>query len=153
MGGNPNARRRRTVALVLPLLALAVLSMAAEKEAGKGERPTSFLGNPARGKTLFLRHCAPCHGDQGKGNGPNAKNLDPPPRNLTDEAYMGKKSDEDLFDAVNEGGYTVNRSVLMPPWGKTFGGQGVRDVVAYLRTLHRPKPTAGQPAGKMTPAR
>jgi mono/diheme cytochrome c family protein len=152
MGGTARVVWRRTLALAFPLLAVAALSLAAEKAAEK-DRPVSFLGNAARGKTLFLRYCSPCHGQQGRGDGPNAKNLDPPPRNLTDNAYMSKKTDEDLFDALNEGGYAVNRSVLMPPWGKTVGEDGVRDLVAYLRSFHRPKATAGPAAGKAGPTR
>jgi mono/diheme cytochrome c family protein len=140
------------VAFALLALALAALSLAAEKTAGPG-RPESFRGDAVRGKALFLRYCSPCHGNEGKGNGPNAKNLDPPPRNLTDDAYMSKKSDDDLFDVLNEGGYSVNRSVLMPPWGKTVGEQGVKDLITHIRSLHRPKAATGQSAGKPAPAR
>src|ERR1700677_463599 len=31
--------------------------------------------NPTSGKEDFLNHCAPCHGDNGKGNGPELKVL------------------------------------------------------------------------------
>jgi mono/diheme cytochrome c family protein len=140
------------VALAFPALTLPAASPASEK-AIQPARSASLLGDAARGKTLFLHYCTPCHGSEGRGDGPNAKNLDPPPRNLTDDAYMSKKSDEDLFDALNKGGYEVNRSVLMPPWGRTVGEQGTKDLIAYIRGLHRPKAATPQPAGTPAPAR
>jgi len=152
MDSNSGGWRAGVVAFAFPALALAALSLAAGK-AALPDRPESFLGNPARGKTLFLHYCSPCHGNEGKGNGPNAKNLDPPARNLTDDPYMSKRLDEDLFEVLNEGGYAVNRSVLMPPWGKTVGEQGVKDLIAHIRNLHRPKAATAQPAGKPSPAR
>lgn len=36
----------------------------------------------AKGKDLYGQICAQCHGADGRGNGPSAKALDPPPRNL-----------------------------------------------------------------------
>jgi len=42
--------------------------------------PTSEL--LAAGKTLFSQNCAACHGPAGQGDGPAAKGLNPPPRNL-----------------------------------------------------------------------
>lgn len=36
-----------------------------------------------RGKALFERNCASCHGSAGRGDGPAARGLDPPPRNFT----------------------------------------------------------------------
>lgn len=37
----------------------------------------------AEGKALFARECAACHGDTGKGGGPAAEGMVPPPRDLT----------------------------------------------------------------------
>lgn len=38
----------------------------------------------ARGETLYKQQCASCHGDTGKGNGPAATSLKPPPRDFAD---------------------------------------------------------------------
>ena len=37
----------------------------------------------ARGDQLYQQHCGSCHGVRGAGDGPAARGLDPPPRNLT----------------------------------------------------------------------
>ena len=38
----------------------------------------------ARGERLYAQECATCHGPSGKGDGPGARSLRPPPRNFSD---------------------------------------------------------------------
>ena len=39
--------------------------------------------NPTSGKEMFTEYCAPCHGVDGKGNGPAASAMKIPPTDLT----------------------------------------------------------------------
>jgi cbb3-type cytochrome c oxidase subunit II len=39
------------------------------------------------GRTLFVEHCAPCHGEEGRGNGLGAPFLNPRPRDFTQSAF------------------------------------------------------------------
>jgi hypothetical protein len=48
---------------------------------------------------------------------------------------MRRFSDQQLFDAVSQGGAERGKSNLMPPWGHTLNERYVRYLVAYLRTL------------------
>ena len=89
------------------------------------------------GKTVFVYYCQTCHGETGAGDGFNAFNLDPKPRDLSDPAFQKKKSDQDLEDAVRRGGSGVGLTALMPPWGKTLSDREVAEVVRYVRTLAR----------------
>lgn len=41
----------------------------------------------AAGAALYEQHCAMCHGPGGRGGGPMARLLTPPPRGLADEAW------------------------------------------------------------------
>jgi len=54
------------------------------------------------GKPLFLRYCASCHGVAGRGDGPDASFLDPPPRDLR-EGFLSKYQTEDLVRRVRDG--------------------------------------------------
>ncbi len=89
------------------------------------------------GKEVWGHYCQMCHGEGGAGDGFNAFNLDPHPRDLTDPAFQRKKSDADLADAIRRGGAGVGLSPLMPPWGKTLSARQVDEVIAYVRTFRK----------------
>ncbi|MEK7748329.1 MAG: c-type cytochrome, partial [Nitrospirota bacterium] len=93
----------------------------------------------AEGKKTFDRYCAPCHGDSGAGDGYNAKNLDPHARDLTDsqEAYMAKLKNEEIYEVIEKGGAGVDLAPTMPSWGKTLSQNQIWSLVAYVRTMHK----------------
>lgn len=68
---------------------------------------TVMTPNPelmARGKELYLRICATCHGAEGKGDGPGAKGLKPTPRNFTEGAeWKNGSSIEGIYKTLEEG--------------------------------------------------
>ncbi len=90
------------------------------------------------GKATYEHYCQTCHGETGAGDGFNAFNLDPHPRDLSDPAFQKSKTDADLFDAVRRGGAGVGLTPLMPPWGHTLSDRQIDDVILYLRSLRRP---------------
>jgi len=53
--------------------------------------------------TDFTTHCAVCHGATGRGDGPAAKGLTPPPADLTDAARMGEHSLFGLYNTITLG--------------------------------------------------
>jgi cytochrome c oxidase cbb3-type subunit 3 len=86
---------------------------------------------------LYGGYCAPCHGARGRGDGPNAAYLPVPPAPHADRAYMSRRSDDRLFDAIYSGGYPLGRSVTMPPYGETLARSEIWSLVRYLRELCR----------------
>jgi len=92
-----------------------------------------------RGQKLLEHYCAVCHGASGEGDGFNAFNLNPKPRNLADRESMRRFSDQQLLAAISQGGLERGKSNLMPPWGNTLNERQVRYLVAYLRTLGEAK--------------
>lgn len=102
---------------------------------------TSNAGDMEAAKTLYKGFCTPCHGDKGIGDGPNAEGLDPAPRDLTDnvkEKYMVKRTSEELYKAISLGGREIEKSGLMPPFGKTFSEKEIWQIVAYIQTFYTP---------------
>jgi mono/diheme cytochrome c family protein len=89
------------------------------------------------GRDVYRHYCLTCHGETGAGDGFNAFNLDPHPRDFSDPTFQ-KKTDADIRDAIRRGGAGVALSPLMPPWGRTLGDRKIDDVVMYLRTFRRP---------------
>ncbi len=85
----------------------------------------------------YLAHCAACHGNEGRGDGFNARFLRRTPTAHADAAYMSARPDDSLYDAVASGGAIMNKSHFMPPWGGTLMPGEIKDLVAYMRTLCR----------------
>ncbi len=90
-----------------------------------------------QGERLYHQYCAVCHGKSGGGDGFNAWNLQPRPRDLTDSAYMNVLSDERIAEAIREGGAGVQKSELMPAWGNTFTKTEINQLVSFIRTLSK----------------
>ena len=57
----------------------------------------------ARGAALYAEQCASCHGAAGKGDGPNAKGLEPPPIAFTDLARARERSLFGLYQVIGQG--------------------------------------------------
>lgn len=89
------------------------------------------------GKGVYVHYCQTCHGETGAGDGFNAFNLDPHPRDLSDPAFWKKKTDADLADVIRRGGAGVGLSPLMPPWGHTLSPQQVDQAILYLKTFRK----------------
>jgi cytochrome c oxidase cbb3-type subunit 3 len=125
--------------LVLP--ALFLLVSCTRKPAGapaKANAPAPPGYELRLGKETYRLYCQTCHGETGAGDGFNAFNLDPHPRDISDPEFQKKKSDADLADVIRRGGSGAGLSALMPPWGKTLSEAQIREVILHIRTLKKP---------------
>jgi mono/diheme cytochrome c family protein len=88
-----------------------------------------------QGKVLFVKYCSVCHGAEGKGDGFNAFNLEPRPRDLSDKQYMSAFSEERLYQTIDLGGRGMNKSPSMPSWGGRLSRQEIRYVIAFVQSM------------------
>jgi mono/diheme cytochrome c family protein len=95
----------------------------------------TFTYEQSQGAVLYEKYCLVCHGKEGKGDGFNAFNLDPRPRDFTDSTYMKALSDEQIAQTITGGGRSVNKSPLMPAYGWTLDRQQIRYLASYLRSF------------------
>jgi mono/diheme cytochrome c family protein len=86
-------------------------------------------------RKLYLDKCAECHGDTGKGDGPQGRMYDPQPKDLTDAAHMNAVSDGELFYKISEG----HRP--MPAFRKRLTDEQRWQLVLFLRSLSSSAPT------------
>jgi mono/diheme cytochrome c family protein len=90
-----------------------------------------------KGQAIYKVNCVPCHGVSGKGDGPGAGVLKPPPRDHTDYAYMSTLTDKNIADVIKMGGAIKGRPLM--PSHPQIGGADMDALVAYIRTLSVPK--------------
>jgi len=57
----------------------------------------------ARGQALYAQQCASCHGDTGRGDGPAAQALQPPPIDFTDKSRASARSLFGLYQVIGHG--------------------------------------------------
>lgn len=89
------------------------------------------------GKALYARWCAACHGETGRGDGPNAARLPVKPAVHSSRDAMAARPDDSLFDTIASGGAVMNRSPRMPAFGGTLTTDEIRALVRHIRTLCR----------------
>jgi mono/diheme cytochrome c family protein len=48
---------------------------------------------------------------------------------------MSTMSDEEMLKVIKNGGASVGKSPLMPPWGASLKDDQIQDIIVYIRTL------------------
>ncbi len=81
------------------------------------------------GKKLYARHCASCHGPQGKGDGGMAL-AGGAPSDLTDEAWDYGSTDGEIFVAIRDG---VSADMLA--YQDKLDDKQTWQVVTFIRSL------------------
>jgi cbb3-type cytochrome c oxidase subunit III len=89
------------------------------------------------GEELYLRHCADCHGVDGRGN--TAREMGQPYADLTDDAWKFGGDDGSIANAIRDGSFG-----LMPGFGDQLKEAQVQELVAWLKVLRR-RATGGSP--------
>ena len=91
----------------------------------------AFSARGQEAKQLYEQTCAGCHGVSGKGDGPTGQMLQPKPADFTtalkgkDEAYLTK--------VIREGGASVGKSPLMPPYQGVFSEEQIQGLIQYVK--------------------
>ncbi len=83
-----------------------------------------------RGQALYNTHCLPCHGLQGRGNGPVAPTYTPQPADLSSPRVQGL-TDGDIFLRITNGFST------MPGFRKQLEPDERWDIVNYVRSFRQ----------------
>lgn len=118
---------------------------------GVAARDSSFAGvsyqrgrspmdlSVARGKIVYGRYCAICHGESGEGDGFNAYNVKATygltPTSFADSSTFASVRADSALEAIRNGGPAVGKSPAMPPWGRTLTRGDLIDVWDYVHSL------------------
>ncbi len=107
---------------VTVIIVSSQLALAAPKET---DQPNI---DQIKGRKIFAKHCAGCHGPEGKGDGYLL--LGPDPANLT-RPTTKKNPDALLLQTIHEG------KPNMPSWKGRLSEDESRAVLAYIRALKK----------------
>jgi mono/diheme cytochrome c family protein len=112
---------------------------AAQEGFGDGD----LTAGEAHGKRVFGQRCATCHGPEGRGDGQNAFNLQPPPPVFQES--LVELSVEDRRAVIEGGTAALDRSALCPPWGRSLRIEEVDALLAYMAVMERLSPQDEEP--------
>ncbi len=131
--------------LLLALLAASCFAAVSNAQATSTSTPAN------NGKMMFSSYCAPCHGVDGRGNGPAAAALKTPPADLTllSENNHGQFPDQRVAAVLRFGvNVPAHGSAEMPVWGPILSWMApnqtrysreeatrINNLVRYLKTL------------------
>jgi disulfide bond formation protein DsbB len=127
----------KKIYLVLGIVLITFLSFkcGGDNKSDKLSNQTRMIGNPVLGKDYYMKTCAACHGNDGKG-------LPKLGKDLTTSQFVIDKTNQELVDYVKIGRLPSDplntTGVAMPPKGgnPTLTDKEILDIVTYVRSIH-----------------
>lgn len=149
MKAHPNSYLLFALAAVFMLMVVG--AVVGPQEQAKSQKPQDIerLIYSLKGPDLFRAHCAPCHGSDGKGNGPVAPALKDPLPDLTAIAQRnGGIYPEERISKIIGGDEVLiaHGSREMPIWGMIFhqvendrdyGNVRLHNVTEYVKSIQQ----------------
>jgi mono/diheme cytochrome c family protein len=123
----------RTLVMMAALVLLASVITVAQQPTPQQQPPTISRvpiaqTSMASGEEMYAAYCAPCHGKEGRGDGPAASAFKKPPTDLTmlKAKNNGKYPEMDVISVLQWGPHTTSAhgSKDMPIWGTLFSSLG-----------------------------
>jgi mono/diheme cytochrome c family protein len=103
----------------------------------KGDYPTLTVSNDLeRGRRIYSRDCANCHGIHGAGDGPGAAGLHPHPANFSGHEYTLRRLSLTLWNGV--------AGTAMPAW-RDLDARDLSAVAQVVSGFHAPQPEPAIP--------
>ncbi len=128
-------RAPRFTLIALTLAIIAALS-------GCADEVCMNLSGRYSGAILFQLHCASCHGEDARGNGPVAEfiNVKVPDLTQISAAHGGNFPDDEIFRIIDgQAEMPAHGSRHMPVWGYEFFGQEADDEAAHAEATEKVK--------------
>ncbi|HMD08540.1 MAG TPA: c-type cytochrome [Candidatus Acidoferrum sp.] len=135
--GNAALRRKLFLALILVTLCVVAVFAYYENRPWKVPEEAKLRPNPiqpsalalAAGRTMYMDKCTQCHGQTGKGDGPDAASYYPSPTSLVDANHMNSVTDGEIFYQISEG------RKPMPAFKRKLTEEQRWQLVLYVRSF------------------
>lgn len=123
--------------LLVSLVSLATLSFSQPLQKATVKEEEKEI---EAGKAIYQKRCQPCHGSEGRGDGPVADSLDPKPRDFVSAQFKIRSTrfgelptDEDLFNVISKG----LANTAMEGWEEVLTAQQRWQLVAYIKSFSK----------------
>jgi mono/diheme cytochrome c family protein len=136
-----NLRLRKLLfAALLAIICVSIVVAVYENREWKVPEEAKLRKNPippspaalAGARPIYQEKCAQCHGDTGKGDGPEAAMYYPSPKSLVDASHMNTVTDGEIFYQISEG------RKPMPSFKKRLTEEQRWQLVLFVRALAAP---------------
>jgi mono/diheme cytochrome c family protein len=111
----------------------------------KNPVPVSAAGLSSA-KAIYADKCVQCHGETGKGDGPESTSYSPLPASISDPQRMSAVTDGELFWKITEGRRP------MPSFRKQLNDEQRWQLVNYIRSLAKPPSPANSTSSAAAPS-
>ena len=91
-------------------------------------------------RQIYFDECAQCHGEGGKGDGPEARSHYPLPADLTDPKLLANAPDGEIFYQISEGRRP------MPSFKRRITEHQRWQLVLLVRSFSEPAPSSSKPS-------
>ncbi len=133
--------RKILFAVLLGLICVLISVTLYQNRAWKIPEAAKLRKNPlhsspvalAAARSIYLDKCANCHGQTGKGDGPDAASYYPRPASLADPQRMNARTDGEIFYQISEG------RKPMPAFKKHLSEEQRWQLVLFVRSLAAPE--------------
>ncbi len=85
----------------------------------------------SRGKVIYEVYCLVCHGAEGKGDGPSAPAMIPPPPDFTSPAIKEQMTKDRTFTSITDG----VEGTQMEGWKERLSSEDIQEVNEYIQTV------------------
>ncbi|MEZ7783817.1 cytochrome c [Cupriavidus gilardii] len=135
-------RRRRALLLTMAAACLVLAPWPAPALLFARAAPTSFHASPtgfsveaiALGARVYEQHCAACHGEDGRGEGPLAATLPRWPPTLVGP-LLGRRADGELFWHIADGMRDDDGRLVMPAFAGVLRDEEIWAALDYAKAL------------------
>jgi mono/diheme cytochrome c family protein len=123
---SPRVLRIGTASVTVVGVGLLALSLLPEESEGEGNPIEATEESIAIGRSLYTQNCAVCHGDDGRGDGPQASQLPVMPADF--RQHVPYHQDEFFFLVISNG-----LGDIMPAFGEQLTEEEIWHLVNFLK--------------------